>query len=96
MISASLRYKVHPYAITTYEVADLAGGSTRAESYFKADNPTMIIGIPIFDCGRLLGLMSASRRYKIRPYIIETQNFAGYCGGDSWGGRGQAAQSPGY
>ena len=51
MISASLRYKVYPYAIKAHEVADLAGGSSRAEFYSKADNSTTIIGIPILIAG---------------------------------------------
>ena len=46
-MSASRRYKVHPYAIKAHEVADLAGGSTLAEFYSIADNSTTIIGISI-------------------------------------------------
>ena len=46
-MSASRRYKVHPYAIKTHEVADLSGGSTLAEFYSKADSSTTVIGIPI-------------------------------------------------
>ena len=32
------------------------------------------------DWGRLLGSMTASRRYKVRPCRIKTQDFAGLCG----------------
>ena len=46
-MSASSRYKLHPYAIKTHEVADLSGGSTLAEFYSKADSSTTVIGIPI-------------------------------------------------
>ena len=46
-MSASRRYRVHPYAIKTHEVADLFEGSTRAEFYSKADSSTTVTGIPI-------------------------------------------------
>ena len=46
-MSASCRYKVHPYAIKTHEVADLSGSSTLAEFYLKADSSITVIGIPI-------------------------------------------------
>ena len=46
-MSASRRYKVHPYTIKTHEVANLSGGSTLAEFYSMADNSSTIIGILI-------------------------------------------------
>ena len=47
LMPASRRYKVHPYAIRTHEVADLSGGSTLVEFYSKADSSTTVRGIPI-------------------------------------------------
>ena len=51
MMSASRRYKVHPYAIKTHEVADPSGGSTLAEFYSMADSSTTVKGIPIWIAG---------------------------------------------
>ena len=46
-MSASRRYKEHPYRMKTHEVADLSGGSTLAEFYSIADFTTTVTGIPI-------------------------------------------------
>ena len=46
-MSASRRYKEHPYRIKTHEVANLSGGSILAEFYSMADISTTAAGISI-------------------------------------------------
>ena len=46
-MSASRRYRVHPYAIRTHEVVVFYEGSTLAELYSMADSSTTVTGIPI-------------------------------------------------
>ena len=46
-MSASRRYKVHPYRMKAQEVADLSGGSNLAEFYSMADTSTTAADIPI-------------------------------------------------
>ena len=45
-----------------------------------ADSSTTVRAIPVSDCGRLSGLTSATRRYKVHLGRIKTQDFAGFCG----------------
>ena len=53
-MTASRRYKVHPYAIRTHEVVVFYGGSTLAELYSMADSSTTVTGIPILFAGGCL------------------------------------------
>ena len=82
--SATRRYKVRDCRIKTHEIAVFCGGGIKV-------NPGGILLDSRFlhnrctdsnsDCGRLLGSISASQRYKVRPYRMKTQEVTVLCEG---------------
>ena len=82
--SATRRYKVCDCRIKTHEIAVFCGGGINV-------NPGGILLNSRFlhnrctdsdsDCGRLLGLISASQRYKVRHYRMKTLEVTVFCEG---------------
>ena len=86
LISASQRYKVRPNPMKTQEVTVLCEGSLRyypggilLDGRFLHNRCTDSNS----DCGRLLGSVSASQRYKVRLCRMKTQEVAVQSGGST-------------
>jgi len=77
-------YKVRPCHIKTHEIAVFCAGCIRYEAGdILLDGRYLHNRWLDFDsvCGRLLGLMPAFQRYKVRLCRIKTQEIADSCGG---------------
>jgi len=78
------QYKVRLCRITTQEITVFC-----EEDFYSCPGDILLDGRLLHNrwtdldnlCGRLLGLMSASQRYKVHLCCIETQEFAVSCGG---------------
>jgi len=82
-IPASQRYMVGLCRIKPQESAVFWGGCIRSQARDTLRDGGLLHG-PLTDldalCGRLLGLMPASQRYKVRFCRIKTQEIAVFCG----------------
>ena len=75
-MSASRRYKIRPYAINTHRATGWQSPELDGRylpNRYRYSNS---------DFGRVLGLTSATRQYKVRPCRTKTQESAGFFG---WG-----------
>ena len=77
--SATRRYKVCPSHIKTQDFAGFCekGSSILAHFYSMADYSTTVRGIPILLFGRKSGSASATHRYKVRLYAMNTHRTTG-------------------